>query len=84
MWDRARPLNFFEKIFNFNVRITECALEREAVNFIMEWENNYSPVLMLHLYVTAFSMRLDETQPLQRGQDPPPRKQIHTVSSTNS
>lgn len=55
-------LNFPEELFYLHARVAERALQRVTINFIVERKNNYPPVLVLHLYVAAFSVNFDEAQ----------------------
>lgn len=58
----AESFDFPEKIFYLNTSVTKRALQRVAVNFVMEWENNDSSILMFHLYVTTFSSHFYKSQ----------------------
>ena len=65
----------FQEVFNVHACITEGTFERETIYFIMEGENDASPIRVLHFDVATFAVNLHKAHALQRCQDLPARAQ---------
>lgn len=85
----SRLMNLFDgtqKIFDFNLCVSQGSFESEPVNLIVEREDEDSSIAMLHLYVTAFPADFNELQSLQGPQNLLTReeREPHIASSTTS
>jgi hypothetical protein len=52
----------FEELFYLNSGIAERAFQSVSINFVVEREDDHPLVGVLHLYMTAFAMNLNEAQ----------------------
>ncbi len=75
-----------QKVIERNFRVAERTTQGEAVNLVMEREDNHSAVRMCHFHMASAPMNLDEAKPLQCGEDFPARKEreFHSEISTTS
>jgi hypothetical protein len=79
-------LRGLQEFVNVNVCVAECTPQSVAVHFVVEREDDYPTVGMLHLYVTALAVNFDEAQARERGKNFSSREnwKFHIVNSTSS
>lgn len=57
-----QSFDHFQKRVNVDFGVSQCAAQREAVNFIVKRKHDNPAIRVLHLDVTSFAMSFSEAQ----------------------